>query len=266
MSGILKTCPICKNRFINLWKHFWELHPNELSDSEFLAKYLNLNEVPKCNRPECNNECQVIYKYYKFSNYCSRSCISKLNKLKLIEYQNLHPSKRKLAILDSELNPRYCKDCGVKLKYTCLKGYCINCTPKHREFDDDARYRLHLAGIKSSQLQCESKRSKAEILFCKLCESKFKNVKHNIAMFNGWDADVIIEDLKVAVLWNGAWHYKKITRYHSVKQVQNRDRLKIKEIINSGYKPYVIKDEGKFNKDKVYFEFNKFLKEFNIAG
>ena len=38
-------------------------------------------------------------------------------------------------------------------------------------------------------------------------------------------------------------HYNKIKKKHSVKQVQNRDRIKIKEIISCGYVPYVIKDE-----------------------
>lgn len=81
----------------------------------------------------------------------------------------------------------------------------------------------------------------------------------NEQKFNGWDADVIIEDLKIAVLWNGKWHYEKITQKHSVKQVQNRDNIKIKEIIKCGYIPYIIKDMGKYKKSFVEEEFEKFL-------
>ena len=44
---------------------------------------------------------------------------------------------------------------------------------------------------------------------------------------------------------NGPWHYKKITAKHSVEQVQNRDRIKIKEIERFGYTPYVIRDNGR---------------------
>ena len=76
-------------------------------------------------------------------------------------------------------------------------------------------------------------------------------------MFNGWDADVIIEEHKIAVLWNGIWHYKKIAKKHSLIQVINRDLIKTKEIINCGYEPYVIKDLGKFNKSFVENEFLK---------
>lgn len=81
-------------------------------------------------------------------------------------------------------------------------------------------------------------------------------------MFNGWDADIIIEDLKIAVMWNGPWHYKQIgkpSKYRSLEQTQNRDKIKLKEIKNCGYFPYVIKDMGKYNKSFVEEEFKIFL-------
>ena len=60
-------------------------------------------------------------------------------------------------------------------------------------------------------------------------------------MFNGWDADIVIEDIKTAVLWNGIWHYKKITKKHSVAQVQNRDKIKIDEIKKGDIIPMSLK-------------------------
>jgi G:T-mismatch repair DNA endonuclease (very short patch repair protein) len=106
----------------------------------------------------------------------------------------------------------------------------------------------------------QGKRSKNEIYFASLCKSKFKKVVTNEQKFNGWDADVIIEDLKIAVLWNGKWHYEKITESHSLRQVQNRDKIKLKEINKAGYTSYVIKDMGKENKAFVEEEFKKFIK------
>ena len=35
-------------------------------------------------------------------------------------------------------------------------------------------------------------------------------------MFNGWDADVILPDLKIAIMWNGIWHYKQVRKNHNV--------------------------------------------------
>lgn len=117
-----------------------------------------------------------------------------------------------------------------------------------------------IGGLKSAI--CQNKRSKNEIYFGELCRQKFKEVKFNNPIFNGWDADIIIEDLKIAILWNGKWHYEKITAKHSVEQVQNRDKIKLKEIIKSGYIPYVVKDMGKENKKFVKKEFEKFIKKY----
>jgi hypothetical protein len=96
-------------------------------------------------------------------------------------------------------------------------------------------------------------------LFFEYCKITFGSVENNLPIFNGWDADIIIHDYKIAVMWNGVWHYKKVRKNHSVPQVQNRDKLKIKEIINFGYTPYVIEDLGKFSKKKVELEFEKLL-------
>ena len=92
-----------------------------------------------------------------------------------------------------------------------------------------------------------------------MCKKEFGNVLSNIPMFNGWDADVILPDYKIAVLWNGKWHYEKIMEETSLLQIQNRDKIKIKEIKRKNYLPYVIKDMGKHNPQFVQEQFNIFL-------
>ena len=119
-------------------------------------------------------------------------------------------------------------------------------------------------GKKSAAIQSQIRRSKNEIYFAELCKLHFTNVLTNEPLFNGWDADIILPDFKIAIMWNGAWHYKQITKKHSVEQVQNRDKIKIKEIEQAGYASYVIKDLGIENKEFVINQFNKFLK--NMAG
>ena len=180
----------------------------------------------------------------------------------------------------------YCVDCGKELiiykrasSKTCR---CDNCRKNHirqrrlqyrlnflnndyeihfgKKYSKESWLALHNGGCKGIQHQGDLRRSKNEIQFCKLCEEYFDNVKHNESIFNGWDADIIIEDIKFAVLWNGPWHYKQITKSHSVKQTQNRDKIKIKEIKESGWTPYIIKDMGKANKDFVKEKFDEFLK------
>ena len=180
----------------------------------------------------------------------------------------------------------YCVDCGKELiiykrasSKTCR---CDNCRKNHirqrrlqyrlnflnndyeihfgRKYSKESWLALHNGGCKGIQHQGDLRRSKNEIEFCKLCEEYFDNVKHNESIFNGWDADIIIEDIKFAVLWNGPWHYKQITKSHSIKQTQNRDKIKVKEIEECGWTPYIIKDMGKANKDFVKEKFNEFLK------
>ena len=111
-------------------------------------------------------------------------------------------------------------------------------------------------GLKSASIT--HRRSKNEILFAKLCADHFGDVITNEPIFNGWDADVILPQFKVAVMWNGPWHYKKLTEKHSLSQVQNRDRIKLKEIENMGYYSYVIRDDGSYSEKFVRDQFEIF--------
>lgn len=145
-------------------------------------------------------------------------------------------------------------------RVVCSKECSIELRKNRKKYlTEETILKLRESGKKSAQIQGEKRRSKNEKLFFELCENYFKDVKHNKAMFNGWDADIIIEDIKYAVLWNGKWHYEKITKKHSFKQVQNRDRIKIAEIKKCGYTPYIIKDMGKYKPQFVEEEFNKFI-------
>lgn len=117
-----------------------------------------------------------------------------------------------------------------------------------------------IQGRNSAAAQAATRRSKNEIAFANLCERHFSNVETNTQMFNGWDADVVLKDQKIAILWNGKWHYEKITKTHSVKQVQNRDRIKIKEIKKAGFTPYIIKDLGAHNNGFVEEQFGELVK------
>lgn len=158
---------------------------------------------------------------------------------------------------------KICENCGKEFeilnKYKNRKYCCKECMKQSRF------KKLSISGKKSTSMQQNERRSKNEKLFCDLCEQYFDKVGHNEPIFNGWDADVLIYDLKIAILWNGVWHYKKITKQHSVELVQNRDKIKINEIKQSGWIPYIIKDEGKYNPSFVQEKFNEFIKIYNTG-
>jgi len=155
-----------------------------------------------------------------------------------------------------------CKNCWKEFVTSYRQRWTKNCSNNCRIEDVKKRwldmydYRQPLA------LKARCKRSKNEILFSELCINYFwkNDILCNESIFNWWDADIIIISIKHAVLWNGIWHYKKIKKEHSLEQVQNRDNIKIKEIVNSWYIPYIIKDMWKYNKKFVNEEFNNFIK------
>jgi len=190
---------------------------------------------------------------------CAKSTISyhcKKNGLSDIGLDELKKIKR---------GSKICKGCGLEFSLNGINKERIFCSRNCYHSSEYLKDIGRSFGLKSCQNQKENRRSKNEVYFYELCKNHFKSVKSNEDIFNGWDADVIIEDIKFAILWNGKWHYEKITKKHSVEQVQNRDRIKIEEIKKSGYIPYIIKDMGRENKKFVELEFTKMINYTKMA-
>lgn len=195
--------------------------------------------------------------------FCSKSCSNTrrhTSETKSKISNSLHGTGNKDVFIT-------CKQCNVKFERKWKKRnqkFCSrSCASKFVSNTEERKSLQSLIGRRSAAKQSIERRSKNEIHFANLCKEEFRKVITNEPIFNGWDADVIVQDLNIAVLWNGKWHYEKITESHSVSQVQNRDKIKIKEIKKAGYIPYVIKDMGRANKEKVEKEFKKFIKFVN---
>lgn len=262
-----------------------------------------MNLCLNCNKPVknkfCNVHCQNEYKrkaaeieYYKNPNrclncdknldydkrnnkFCSKSCsVSFNNKKRIISQEQKekissslkHKNKKKLFIC-CVCGKSYYLENHINTRKVCSKE-CSEYLRKNRKnfLSEVSIDKLQKAGLKSANIQKETRRSKNEIYFYNLCKDYFKNVEHNENIFNGWDADIIIHDINYAVLWNGIWHYKQIKKNTSLKQIQNRDNIKIKEIQNCNYTPYIICDMGKYNKQFVENEFNKFIETITLWG
>ena len=189
--------------------------------------------------------------------YCSRSCSNSRS------WDDNDKKKKRDSLEGKEYIDRKitkCKRCNKNIRHKVTKErvFCSkSCNTSYNNLNTD---RCRNGGLRSCEIQKDTRRSKNEIYFFELCKEKFNIVLHNVSMFNGWDADVIIEDLKIAIMWNGIWHYEKITKEHCVEKVQKRDDIKIKEIKKMNYIPYVIKDMGGQDKKFVESEFRKFIK------
>ena len=205
-------------------------------------------------------KCEICDSETENKQFCSRRCAGLSRSKNNNElYPNKKPKRERILIKcawdDCDNIIERVKDDTDKLRF-CSNLCHIKWQNKHQRL-------CELGGNITKKLGVRDRRSKNEIAFANLCKDYFKNVKTNENIFNGWDADIIIDDLKIAVLWNGIWHYKKVTKTHSLKQVQSRDKIKMVEIEKYGYVAYVIKDMGRFNPNFVKEEFEKFIKKYN---
>ena len=215
---------------------------------------------------QCQNALSFEKRNYKF---CNCSCSVSYNNTKR---QQSIKTKQKISKTLKNTNNNKPKLSRIKLCKNCNKYFQIYSDTATNKFCskecrfDFNRERFSEIGRNNILKQKQQRRSKNERLFAIFCKKHFNKILLNEPLFNGWDADVIIEDIKVAILWNGKWHYEKITKKHSVKQVQNRDKIKIKEIKKHGYVPYIIKDMGKYNPSFVKEQFNIFLRSYSLIG
>lgn len=213
----------------------------------------------------CSHNCSATYTNKTRGSH-SESHKQNISNSLISRYEQ-YPRKRKTYTCIVCGNEYYYKK-GFSTKKCCSKNCSLYLKQHRKEFlSYNTKQLLSKAGRKSVYIQGDKRRSKNEIDFYNLCKDYFSHVDSNELIFNGWDADVIIHDYKIAILWNGAWHYKEIHRKCSLKQIQNRDKIKTQEIIKYGYIPYVIKDMGKENHKFVLQEFDKlldYIKSLNI--
>jgi hypothetical protein len=240
------------------------------------------NSEASCNRRLKNNLDSGIF--------CSSSCSARQNNKIRKESGFTTAGKSKIKICGKcnieklcSLHASFCKECVIKTKENAKAKAC---SPNGKEADKIRKTKRDLERFLSGKAIChhdgclnavhksgasvcatckanKTARSLNEIGFGKLCSERWE-CNFNRPMFGEtkWDADIIIPELKIAILWNGIWHYKDLgfcIKNTSLSQTQNRDRLKIKAIIEAGWTPYLIQDLGRFNQEKVNYEFGAFL-------
>jgi len=172
--------------------------------------------------------------HFKEGIYCSRNCAN--SRTHSIE-TNL---KRSNTLKNKPKKEKLFKEKLLKeFTCTCCNNYFLSYT-KRKSCTPDCRRKLMTEGSRKggkSSAAIQNKRSKDEIKLFDLCVDHFINVTSNdTSIANGWDADILLHDYKIAILWNGPWHYREMGfKNHSLKQVQNRDSIKIKEFQKMGW-------------------------------
>lgn len=267
-SHCCKEFEVSDNRYA-----VWKSRQNKIFCSDSCRKEgLGCYSHKKIRCLECDKE---FFPKERTSKFCSSSCAAKYNNKRRVRKKKVNPLNKRNNSLEKKvkklqkLNEKYkapkkikiyiCKNCGKSFESNRKK---LSCSPECAMILKNAGARK--GGLKSAEVQSKERRSKNEKLFAELCKKDFENVLTNEPMFNGWDADVILLNEKIAVLWNGKWHYEEIKKKGSLKQIQNRDKIKMSEIIKAGYKPYIIKDMGKHNPAFVKEEYEKFKSQWRF--
>lgn len=257
--NVITTTYNGKDTLLDIQCHCGEIYQNKCSTM--------LNGIKKGSKYHCDRQriilkniickqCGISFKPIKSRTiFCSRECSAPRSE----------ECRKNISKATKQLQPIKCNFCNIEFipklskRMYCSKQCSINYNKTSVEFIERVKRIGRIGGKISAKSQ--QRRSKNEICFAELCETYFgkDDIQCNTPIFEGWDADVIILSKKIAVLWNGQWHYKQIMKSQSLIQVQTRDKIKYDTIIRCGYTPFIIKDMGKYNKNFVQQEFECFL-------
>ena len=199
-----KFCNVsCQNRHQNgeRSKRRLERQYGELKKFDVLCK--------KCGKEFEVEEREKLFPM-KTDYYCSRNCANsrehseetkqKIRKSLIKNYVEFSKKIKK----EKPIVKNNCSNCGNEFEHKNKRKKC--CSPECLSI------KLKEGGVKGGRqsVLSQNRRSKNEIAFAELCDVNFKNIRYNEPIFNGWDADVILDDYKLAILWDGNWHHKQI--------------------------------------------------------
>lgn len=250
----IKNCKKCSNLYIASSKE--KKCCNKCSSIQ-TSRYC-LIYIGKCRNEVCFNLATRKNSYKKI--YC-KTCALRPYKTHLLKKEiqkkirvkkgNPYHKKRIKQIIEKN-----CLHCGNKI-FLQLKRKNQLCCNDHcyREYCRVSG-RYSQMGKKSAQVQ--SKRSKNEILLAELLSKEY-SIETNFKLIDNWDCDIYIKELNVAILWDGQWHRVQISKKQSLKQVQNRDRIKRELFIEKGVNIITINDYGKYNQEFVKSKFEEVL-------
>ena len=216
-------CPLCYKLFKQISRtHLKFVH--NMSVSEFILKFPNFSLSSE-----------------ELKNQRKKSSLILSEKLKNEYYKNPYICKKcaKIIPFEKRENKFFCN---------CKCAGSYNTIGKHHK--EETKLKIKNTINNSIKLYGPYKqshtyvvRSKNEIKLFEIMSKDYVCL-HNKRMFNNRDADIIIPDLKLAILWNGIWHYEQVIKNRSIKQMINMDDYKLRQIKKCGYNFIIVKDHN----------------------
>ncbi len=119
-----------------------------------------------------------------------------------------------------------------KIKIKCSNcGDIVERTPSHLKKTKHSFCNKSCAATYNNKLKRKSRRSKIETKFYNLLVKEFPNLNilhSDKTMLDGYEADVAIPSLKLAIEWNGIVHFKPIYSQTKLDKIQTIDAKKLK--------------------------------------
>jgi len=181
----------------------------------------------------------LIPKYYTYNcDHCNVFC-----KKPKTYYQVAKARKQELFFCSQECTHNYYK--------TTVKIICSNCQKEVYRLSSQIKKTKHsfcnksCAATYNNKLKRKSRRSKIEIKFYNLLVKEFPNLNilaNDKTMLDGYEVDVAIPSLNLAIEWNGIVHFKPIYSQTKLDKIQTRDAEKLKIASNKDINLIVIPD------------------------
>lgn len=99
----------------------------------------------------------------------------------------------------------------------------------------------------SNKTRLKTRRSKCEIALFEMLVKEFPNLDilpNDKTMLEGYEVDIAIPQLKLAIEWNGIVHFKPIYGQEKLNKIQNRDQEKLLLATNKNINLIIISDHS----------------------
>ncbi len=148
-----------------------------------------------------------------------------------------------------------CAGCGEQFRAPRKRSrYCARaCTPQRN------RTAAQYSAMGRRSAASVPRRSRGEIALAELCSAQGWTITTNDPIFSGWDADILIHDLRIAVHYDGPCHRRKIYQGQSLDQIQTRDRIKRRQVRSHGWTNHTIADDGSYSAAFVRAQFARLV-------
>lgn len=210
---------------------------NSILGSVYYTKRQDKKEIYSESPNKCKNCFKALEYQSKHNSFCSISCSNSYRTVK----EQTKEKIRKSLILSSNKKPQTYDNCIVCSDYCIVKKRKYHVCNNKNCRDYIRNIFSSLGGRKSATNQ--NRRSRDEVELYNLLKNHYSLITCNDPIANGWDADILLHEHKIAILWNGPWHYKEMGfKNHSLKQVVNRDCIKIIEFGKIGWSVLIFED------------------------